>query len=139
VGLPPGRVRLATSPAATGSLMPGKTIGIVEVALFAAIAALMPPPATITSTLRSTRSAANAGSLSSRPSVQRYSIVKFCPSTYPVSLSPWWNAPTWGANGPAEVLLRKPITGIAFCCARRPLAAVIAPPSSSISSRRFTR
>ncbi len=41
-----------------------KTIGIVEVALFAASAAGVPPVATITSTLRPTRSAANAGSRS---------------------------------------------------------------------------
>jgi hypothetical protein len=38
-----------------------KTIGIVEVALFAANAGVRPPLATIASTLRPTRSAANAG------------------------------------------------------------------------------
>jgi hypothetical protein len=39
-----------------------------------------------------------------------------------------------------EVALRKPITGIAFCCAHSPRAATIAPPiTSSISSRRFIR
>jgi hypothetical protein len=64
VRLPPGRARLATSPAATGSLTRVKTIGIVEVALFAASAERMVPLATIKSTLRPTRSAANAGSLS---------------------------------------------------------------------------
>src|SRR5438445_5463305 len=42
---------------------PAKTIGIVEVALFAATAAVR-AMATITSTLRPTRSAANAGSRS---------------------------------------------------------------------------
>ena len=36
VRLPPGRARLATRPASTGSPPPMKTIGIVEVALFAA-------------------------------------------------------------------------------------------------------
>jgi hypothetical protein len=34
-------------------------------------------------------------------------------------------------------MAREPITGIAFCCARRARAAVIAPPSRSISSRRL--
>src|SRR3954465_513653 len=60
---PPGRARLAPSPSPTGSAPPLKTIGIVEVALFAASAAggLF---ATIKSTLRPTRSAANAGSRS---------------------------------------------------------------------------
>jgi hypothetical protein len=48
----------------TGSLTPVKTIGIVEVALFAASAGGVLPLATITSTLRPTRSAANAGSRS---------------------------------------------------------------------------
>jgi hypothetical protein len=38
-----------------------------------------------------------------------------------------------------EALLRKPITGISFCCARRARAAVNAPPSSSINSRRLIR
>jgi hypothetical protein len=57
----------------------------------------------------------------------------------PVSLSPWRNAAIHGAVGPGAELPRKPITGIAFCCARRARAAVIAPPRRSISSRRFTR
>ena len=43
VRLPPGRARLATRPAPTGSPPPMKTIGIVEVALFAASAAAVPP------------------------------------------------------------------------------------------------
>jgi hypothetical protein len=40
------------------------TIGIVEVAFFAASAGVSPPPVAITSTLRPARSAANAGSRS---------------------------------------------------------------------------
>jgi len=56
------RARLVTSPWPTGSLTL-KTIGIVEVALFAASAPGV-VPVTITSTLRLTRSAANAGSRS---------------------------------------------------------------------------
>ena len=62
VTLPPGRARLATKPSVTGSPLPVKTMGIVEVAFFAGRAD--PPVAAITSTLRATRSAANAGSRS---------------------------------------------------------------------------
>ena len=43
VRLPPGRARLATKPFATGSPPPAKTIGIVEVAFFAASAEGGPP------------------------------------------------------------------------------------------------
>jgi hypothetical protein len=42
---------------------------------------------------------------------------------------------SYGAFAPVEVALRKPITGIAFCWARKGYAAVNAPPSSSINSR----
>src|SRR6516165_10142952 len=63
VRLPPGRARLATRPCLTGSSPPKKTIGVVEVALFAARIAVK-LPAAITSTLRPTSSAANAGSRS---------------------------------------------------------------------------
>src|SRR5262249_36412939 len=61
VRLAPGRLRLATSPAATGSTPATKTIGIVEVAVFAASAEETPPPAAITLTGRRTTSAANSG------------------------------------------------------------------------------
>jgi hypothetical protein len=64
VRLPPGRAKLATRPDSTGSVPVWKTIGIVEVALFAANAEESPPSVTITSTWRSARSAANARSRS---------------------------------------------------------------------------
>ena len=81
VRLPPGRGRLATKPNSTGSPTLVKTIGIVEVARFAATAGAVPATATITSTFWVTRSAANAGSRSGWPSAQRYSIATFFPST----------------------------------------------------------
>src|SRR5229473_697452 len=58
VRLPPGLARLATRPIRTASPTGEKTIGIDEVAFFAASAGGVPPLATITSTLRLTRSAA---------------------------------------------------------------------------------
>jgi hypothetical protein len=64
VALPPGRSRLATRPIFTGSAPKLKTIGIVEVAALAAIAAGVLPGVTMTSTRRRTRSAANSGSRS---------------------------------------------------------------------------
>src|SRR5215218_5419425 len=74
VTLPPGRARLATSPAAIGSLPIWNTIGIVAVAAFAASAAGVLPSAAIARTCRSTRSAARAGNRSLLPSAHRYSI-----------------------------------------------------------------
>jgi hypothetical protein len=61
VMLPSGRLRLATRPAFTGSAPTSNTIGIVEVAAFAARAETVPPAAKMTSTFRRTRSAASSG------------------------------------------------------------------------------
>ena len=59
--LPPGRLRLVTSPGAIGSPPIANTIGIVVVAAFAANAAGVPLIAATTATFRLTRSADNAG------------------------------------------------------------------------------
>src|SRR6266446_1663757 len=91
-----------------------KTIGIVVVAFIAALGA---PWVISTSPLRPTKSAARAASRSRRSSAQRYSIATFCPSIQPVSPRPRRNAATRDASG--ELIPRKPITGIAFCCAWR--------------------
>ena len=64
VTLPPGRLRLATSPCWTGSLPFANTIGMLAVADLAAIAETTLPVAKITSTGRLASSAARAGSLS---------------------------------------------------------------------------
>ena len=61
------RMRARTGPAFSPT-PPVKTIGMVEVAFFAANAEAVPPLVMIKSTLRPTRSAANAGSSSWRPS-----------------------------------------------------------------------
>ena len=93
VMFPPGRLRLATSPVSTGSLGKIMTIGMLLVAFFAASAA-DPAGATITSTLRRTRSAASSGNRSTFPSAHRYSMTRFCPSTQPSSRSLRKNAST---------------------------------------------
>jgi hypothetical protein len=49
---------------------------------------------TITSTLIRTSSLARLGSRSSSPSAYRYSMAMFCPSKYPRSRKPCWNAST---------------------------------------------
>ena len=81
VRFPPGRFKLATRPASTGSAPVRKTIGIVAVAVLAASAAVFPPVAAITVTWRRTRSAANACSRSYWSPAQRYSIATLRPST----------------------------------------------------------
>ena len=64
VMLPPGLLRLATRPVATGSAPMWKTIGMDDVAAFAASAGGTEPLVTMTATLRATNSAANAGNRS---------------------------------------------------------------------------
>src|SRR5215831_913042 len=62
VTLPPGRARLSTWPATTGSIpLPVITIGIVLVAFLAARISGSAPATTMTSTLRRTSSAASSG------------------------------------------------------------------------------
>src|SRR3954470_13711757 len=62
VALPPGLFRLATRPIATGSVPTWKTIGMVDVAAFAANAAWVAERAVMTFTRRRTKSAARSGS-----------------------------------------------------------------------------
>ena len=118
VALPPGRLRLATRPSATGSEAVLKTIGMLEVAALAASAPAVLSSTTITATCRRTRSAANSGIRSSRPPAQRNSIATLRPSTYPVSLKPLRNASRRLTLFSAELPPINPITGTAGCCAR---------------------
>src|SRR6516225_3373722 len=71
--LPLGRFRLATSPHLIGSLAIEKTIGIVEVAFFAAKIVGAESSATITATWRWTSSAASGASSTCWWFAQRYS------------------------------------------------------------------
>src|SRR5262249_31396722 len=61
VTLPLGRLRLVTRPNVTGSPALTKTIGIVDVAAFAARPEWIPPTAAIAVTWRRTKSEASAG------------------------------------------------------------------------------
>jgi len=61
VALPPGRARLWTRPSLTGSSATPNTIGMVEVATFAAREAGVLAPVTITFTFRRIRSATSSG------------------------------------------------------------------------------
>ena len=107
VTLPPGRLRLATRPALTGSSPTTKTIGIVPVAAFAAKA-----PGKVwvamTAGLRPTRSAARraAGRTDRAPSDIRGP--RSCPRRQPPSLKPWRNAAANGSNVSAVASAKKP-------------------------------
>src|SRR5215813_6053228 len=137
VRLPPGRLKLATRPASTGSPPILKTIGIVEVDALAACAEASPPLVTITATLRETRSWTSSGRRSYRPSAHRNSIATFLPSTKPVSLKPCRKADSIGPSVTGDLPLKYPITGIG-CCARAARGhAAAAPPSSVMNWRRL--
>src|SRR5262249_5524970 len=86
--LPPGLARLSTNPVATGSMASTITIGVVLVAFCAAAIAGL-SPATMTSVLRRTSSAARSGNRSAFPLEDFHSMTRFCPSTYPNSRNPW--------------------------------------------------
>ena len=117
VTLPPGRARLATRPAPTGSAVFVITMGMVVVAPFAANA-VGPPVTTIRSTFRRTRSAASSGRRSCFCSANRYSMVIFFPSIHPSLLSSCRNASTSTAIPEAVLVSRKPMRRIfPVCCA----------------------
>ena len=84
----PGRARLATNPAATGSApLAAMTMGIVVVACLAAWTIGL-PLATITSTRNRTSSAARSRTLAGFAPVQRGSSAMFRPSIQPRSCRP---------------------------------------------------
>lgn len=134
--LPPGRLKLVTSPCSTGSLPVTKTIGIVVVARLAGRPAGV-LVAAITLTCRRTRSAANSGRRLYWPLAQRYSISTFCPSMYPASPRPHWNARTKCIDNSAAAPFRKPITGIGRRCAPATIGHAAATPVINANSRRL--
>jgi hypothetical protein len=139
VALPPGRLRLTTRPAATGSPGQVNTIGMVAVAALAASVAGWLETATTTATRRRTRSAVNSGNRSFCPPAQRYSIVTFRPSTKPAWLRPVRNPARRLAFCSSVPECRNPITGVASCCARAATGHTAAPARARTKSRRLTR
>jgi len=86
VTLPPGRARLATRPVPTGSDAAAKTIGMTDVACFAAITTTV-ADVTMTSTLSRTNSAAISAARSRLPSAQPtrwLSAAGVAPPKYPM-------------------------------------------------------
>ena len=118
VTLPPGRARLLTKPAPTGSPTFAITMGMVVVAFFAANVAGV-PETTMRSTLRRTKSAAaRSGTRSGFCSANRYSMVIFFPSIHPRLLSSCLNASTSAALPEAVLGSRKPMRAtFPVCCA----------------------
>ena len=139
VMFPPGRLKLATSPAFTGSPPLTKTIGMVDVAAFAASARQC------RHLRRSRRRRAHKiGRKGRQPiivadgmSVFDVHVLAFHVAGF--SLAGGGSRPEDG-NCPADSALRKPTTGIAACCACAASGhAAAAPPSSVMNSRRFIR
>ena len=135
VALPPGRARLATRANLTGSSPVMKVMGMVDVAVLAAIVAGALVDA-ITGTCRLTRSAASRGNRSRSPSAHSNSIITFRPTSKAFSFRPSRNAATRLTYPAGDALLRNPTTGIAGCCARAAMGSAAVPASPAMNSRR---
>ena len=137
VRLPPGRAKFATRPVPTGSPAVAKTIGMTDVACFAARIAMV-PPVTMTSTFSRTNSAAMSAKRSLRPSAQRYSIATVRPSTQPSSRSRCTNASVHLRMADSESWPRNPMVGIlpTRCASAVNGQITAAPPMAAINSRR---
>ena len=115
-----------------------KTIGMTDVACFAARTAAV-PDVTMTSTLSRTNSAAISAKRSLRPSAQRYSIATVRPSIQPSSRSRCTKAATHWLLAEGVPAPKNPMVGsFPGCCARAASGhAAAAPPSSVMNSRRL--
>src|SRR5262245_55911075 len=136
--LPPGRARLAIRPISTGAPTSVKTMGMTDVACFAAAAVALPYVKTM-STLSRTSSAASSAKRSTRPSPHRYSIATSRPSIQPSARIRCPNAARNWLSDDDVPEPRYPIAGtLGLCCARatsgNPAAA--APPNNVMTSRR---
>ena len=133
VALPPGRARLATRPTATGSLAAANTIGMSEVACFAASTGVC-PEVMITSTFSRTNSAAISAKRSARPSAQRTSIATLRPSIQPSLRRRCTKAVMRWLSAAAVLAPRKPMVAVLpGCCARAASGHAAAPPKSMMN------
>src|SRR5215831_1924253 len=138
VTFPPGRARLATKPVPTGSPADANTIGITDVACFAARTDAV-PQVTITSTFSRTNSAAISARRSLRASAHRYSIASVRPSIQPSSRNRCTKAATHWLAAEGVAAPRKPIVRcLPDCCARAASGHATAPPSSVMNVRLLT-
>ena len=139
VTLPPGRARLTTKPVPTGS-PPAKTIGITDVACFAARTFTVPLE-TMTSIFCRTNSATISAARSLRPSAHRTLTATVRPSIQPSSRNRCTKAATRWFSIEAVVGLKNPMAGSLHvcraCAASGQTAAAL--PSSVMNSRRFIR
>ena len=144
VALPPGRARLSTKPAPTGSGTIANTIGTVRVACSNGPTA-EPPVARMTSGASATNSAACLRSARRRPAVaQRVSIRTLRPMVQPNCCRLLQERRDAGLQfrivrgcGPTSTPMRRIRSP---CCARAASGhATAAPPRSVMNSRRFIR
>src|SRR5579872_5020892 len=135
--LPPGRAKLETRPVSTGAPAVANTIGITDVACFAArVGGVL--WVRIMLTLRWTNSAAIAAKRSVCPSAQRYSMMTLRPSVQPSSPSRCTKAAVIRLCAAALSTPINPMTGTAGCWARTAKGnAVTVPPTSVMNSRRL--
>src|ERR1039458_7254293 len=138
VTLPPGRARLATRLLPTGSPADANTIGMTDVACFAAITGAV-PCVTIISTLSRTNSATISAKRSLRPSAHRYSIATVRPSIQPSLRNCCTKAAVQSLQAEDVLAPKNPMVGsFAGCCARAANGhAAAAPPRSVMNSRRL--
>jgi hypothetical protein len=142
VALPPGRAKLSTKPAPTGSGTSTNTTGTVRVACNNG-----PTPAapvvSMTSGVSATSSAAYLRMRSASPAAQRCSICRFWPTAQPSCASVCAKAVLRTcASGSSEArFVSTPMRRMrSRCCARVGSGhAAAAPPSSVMTARRFTR
>ena len=141
VALPPGRTRLVTKPAPTGSMTITNTIGRVRVACSNGAAVAVPVAATRTSGASATNSAACLRRSSALVVAQRVSIRTLRSSVQPNCDRPCRNAAMRACDtgSSAAEAMRTPMRRIPpGCCARAASGhAAAAPPSSVMNSRRF--
>jgi hypothetical protein len=137
---PPGRAKLATNPAPTGSATCANTMGTLRVSR-CNTATEGVAPAKITSGFSFTSSAAYARARSGSPANQRYSICNSRPSVQPSLASPSRSAPVraWPSGSRSARFISTPMRRLpSGCCARAATGHAAAPPSRQAENYGFT-
>jgi hypothetical protein len=130
VTLRPGRAKFSTNPVPSGSTATANTMGMTDVACFAA--GTPAPVVTMTSTFSLTNSAAISLYNSTRPSAQRPSTAMLRPSIHESSC----NRCRKGVHSEAVLVPSNPIIGsLPACCAFAASGHAAAPASPPMNSR----